>query len=122
VGITTDELPFTPEDHDVRIHRGEHLFFVRGVKRGERFTGGGLSLEPDAGGLLVVLLAVVLAKPLLAAYDRLPWKVGVVRMRRDPTGHPSRIRTVHRERLPDGFALEDRIAELVEDVEAGRFD
>ena len=109
-----DPIQFTPEEHDVRLERGEWIFYVRGVKRGERFIGGAPT------GLEGIVFALTLGLLWAARQERLNrWKVGVVRFRKDWRG---RIRLVHKETLPPGEGPQRRIAELVEEVSAGRFD
>jgi hypothetical protein len=112
---SSDQIRFTPEEHDVRVVADGWVYYVRGIRRGELFLGGGLTLE---GGLVVAVIALVAGGPLLRWHERQPWKVGVVRFR---AGGGGLIRTVHKERLPPDERPERRIAELVEDVKRGRF-
>jgi hypothetical protein len=108
-----DPVQFTPEEHDVRLERGDWIFYVRGVKKGERFIGGGLAgLEGLAFALTVGLLWAAKQE------RRSQWKVGVVRFRKDWRG---RVRLVHKETLPVGEAPQERIADLVAEVKSGRF-
>ncbi len=109
-----DPIQFTPEEHDVRLQRGDWIFYVRGVKKGERLIGGG---SAGLEGIVFVLTFGLLWAARQERQDR--WKVGVVRLRKDWVG---RIRLVHKETLPPGEGPQRRIAELVEEVSAGRFD
>lgn len=113
-----DGVHFTPREHDVRVQRGDWLFYVRGVKQGEGFLGG-LSWDGDPFSL-----PVLLAMEGVMALVRRPlrWKVGVVRLPSATSWKTGRIRVVHKERLPDGAEPAKRIAELVADVNAGVFD
>lgn len=110
----TDPIQFTPEPHDVRIERNGWVYYVRGVRRGERFVGGGLTPE---GGVAVVLIGLVAGRRLQAWHERQPWKVGVVCLRADGGGI---VRTVHKERA--GASPVARIAALADEVRAGRFE
>lgn len=113
--MPSDQIQFTPNAHDVRVERQGWVYYVRGIKRGERFVGGGVTLE---GGIVIALLSLVAGRRISGWYEAQPWKVGVVRLRSDGGGLN---RTVYKERLPAGVRPAGRIAELVEDVEHGRF-
>lgn len=113
-----DGVHFTPQEHDVRVQRGDWVFYVRGVKQGEGFAGG---LSWDGNPLsLPVLLAM--QGVLTLARRPLRWKVGVVRTPSPSSWKTDRIRVVHKERLAEGEEPSRRIAELVGDVNAGAFD
>lgn len=110
-------VAFTPHDHDVRVERGDWVFYVRGVKRCEPFRGDA-TWDGTAFGLVMLVVAWVVAHLFWGAQRR--WKVGVLRYRSGWRG--GRIRLVHKEMLARGEQPQSRIAELVAEVEAGRFD
>lgn len=110
-------LPFTPRDHDVRIERGEWIFYVRGVKRFESFRIG-TRWDGSPGSLPLLAIVKLLAFVSDRAQDT--WKVGVLRC---PSGwFGGLIRVVHQETLPPEVHPRARIAELVAEVESGAFD
>lgn len=109
-----DPIQFTPDEHDVRLERGDWIYYVRGVKKGEMLLGGAPT------GLEGIVVALTVGLFWAARQERNDqWKVGVVRFRRDRSG---RIRLVHKETLGPGEGPEARISELVGDVTSGRFD
>ena len=107
-------LPFTLTDDDVRIERGEWVYYVRAVHRGKL-------LKQDLTPINVLSLLVYLV--LCGFVDdwraRRPWKLGVLRRR----GRGAwRLELLHKEVLEPGTAPDGRRAELVEAVNAGRYD
>ncbi|GAB3246885.1 hypothetical protein GCM10027425_02450 [Alteromonas gracilis] len=110
-------LPFTPRDHDVRIERGGWIFYVRGVKRFESLR---TETAWDGHPASLPLLAVVKLIAFVSREAQDTWKVGVLRC---PSGwFGGLIRVVHQETLPPEVHPQERIAELVAEVEAGAFD
>jgi hypothetical protein len=109
-----DPIQFAPEEHDVRLERGQWIFYVRGVRKGERFLGGGLT------GFEGILFALTIGLLWASRQERKDhWKVGVVRFRKDGSGL---VRLVHKEMLRPGETPHARIATLVKEATAGRFD
>ncbi|HEY0888192.1 MAG TPA: hypothetical protein VGE38_01100 [Nocardioides sp.] len=103
-----DPIQFNPGPHDVRIVQGAHVYYVRAIKRGELFLGGGLA---GIEGLVFAATIGVLLH-LRNAKDS-HWKVGVVRYRRDGSGL---IRVAHKEKatsLAGAEALRERLAAKV---------
>lgn len=110
-------LPFTPRDHDVRIERGRWIFYVE--------WGQALRVAPhrDSVGRALcqpALLAIVKLIAIVSREAQDTWKVGVLRY--PSGGRAGLIRVVHKETLPLEMHPRERIAELVAEVEAGRFD
>lgn len=110
-------LPFTPREHDQRVERDGWVFFVRGVKKSEPLRGDA-TWDGSIGGLVLLILSLGLVHLWWKSQDT--WKVAVLRHRSSRLG--GRIAVVHKELLPTGQEPTRRIAELVEDVEQGRFD
>jgi hypothetical protein len=120
-----ETLPFSPHDHDVRVERGDRVYWVRGVKRYEPFRGGS-GLDAGDGtlfGLVVALVLQAVTWPLAHLFRRTQqtWKVGVLRYRPEPWWN-SGIKVIHKERLPSGEQPHGRIQGLVADVNQGRYD
>ena len=111
-------IPFTPKDHDVRIAREGWVYYVRGVKRSESLDGGMGFGDASLFGIAVWLLYGVLGG--LLWHFQKSWKVGVVRFIDNGKVMPTSV--VLEERLQPGVWPGARIAELVKDVESGRFD
>jgi hypothetical protein len=131
----TRGLRFTPGPYDVRVERRigrrQEVLWVRAVKRGqplrydpELFRRDALlSADPTTRLVVAVLRLVAVPVERLVWHPRIErsttWKVGVI----DPRGgRLGADRLLHRERLPKGVDPQARIAELVGEVEAGRFD
>lgn len=110
-------LPFTPHDHDQRVEHGGWVFFVRGVKKSEPLRGDA-TWDGSLGGFVLLILTIGLLHLWWKSQDT--WKVGVLRYRSGRLG--GRITVVHKELLPPRQGPTRRIAELVEEVERGRFD
>ncbi|WP_344294909.1 hypothetical protein, partial [Actinopolymorpha rutila] len=107
-----ETLPFTPRDHDVRIYRGEWIFYVRAVKVGEPLVNG---VGADNPAILTPIMNALF-------WNRVKgWKVGVLRYR-NHWWKAGRIRIVYKERLAPSQAPDQRIAELVRAVNDGSFD
>ena len=118
-GEPADLLPFTPNDHDVRIVRDRWVYYVRGVKKSQPLRHDGFFF--DAAGVVEAVLSVLVIGATTIWWDRqTTWKVGVLRYPRTTTWR--RIRILHKELLPDGQPPTTRIAELVDDINHGRFD
>jgi hypothetical protein len=117
-GEPHDPLPFTPHEHDVRIVRDPWVYYVRGVKKSEPLRSNDFT---DASGVVEAILSLLVGWVLTRWWDRqTTWKVGVMRYPHTVWG--GRIRILHKELLPDGEPPAARIAELVADVNQGRFD
>lgn len=113
-----EQVPFELYPHDVRVERGDDIYYVRGVRRWEsyRASSGG----PDFNIVSIALwLTMVAAGGVLRRHSK-SWKVGVLSCRRGAIG--GRIRLVYKERLAMSQNPVNRIAELVQDVDEGRFD
>ncbi len=114
-----DMVPFSPGEHDVRIPRGDWVFYVRAVRRGSAVRGGGSVLPGDPVELLMLLsLGAVSA----FVDHRLRWKVAVVRGPSPRSWKTDRLRILHKELLAAGGSPEQRVEELADEVRAGRFD
>ena len=113
-----DGVHFTPGEHDVRVRRGDRVYYVRAVKRGEGFTGG-LTWNGD---LLSLPLLLAVEGVLRLARRPMRWKVGVVRLPSPSSWRTDRARVVHQERLDAGEEPSAHVAGLVAGVDAGRFD
>ncbi|TPG17036.1 hypothetical protein [Pedococcus bigeumensis] len=108
-------LPFTPGAHDVRIERGDWVYYVRAVHRGKMF---GADFAPiDLCGLVLYLLLGWVVDEWLAGR---PWKVGVLRRRNRSVW--GRIPLLYKELVPAGRDPQSALAYLVERVNAGEFD
>lgn len=109
-----NSLPFTPTEHDVRVERGEWIYYVRVVHRGKLLKQDLSPIDVPSFVLHVLLSGVV---------DNWragrPWKLGVLRRRNRGAW---RLELLHKEVLPPGTAPDLRRAELVDAVTAGRFD
>ena len=123
VAVSSNELPgelgFELGDHDIRIERGEWVYFVRGVKSVESLQA---DLTQGQIGLGEAIVAFCAASVLDLWWRRKKaWKVGVLRVKGSRWG-PSGSKVLHKEVLGVGVAPDARIAELAEEVRAGRFD
>lgn len=117
-GKPGEMIPFTPYAHDVRIQRGKHIFYVRGVRSWEPLARGSGWPDLSPGGF-VIWLAVKTSTGMARRRSE-GWKVGVLRYRAGKIGGP--IRVVRRERLTQADNPTTRIEELVKAVESGQFD
>lgn len=104
--------------HDERLEVGGWTYYVRAVKRESEFTRRSGWL---AGELLIdlPLLGFRAVRRLLGRRE--PWTVGVVRLGSVKTWNDLTPKVMHREDLVRGEDPAGRIAELVEEVRAGRF-
>ena len=109
-----DAPPFTLGDGDARVERGEWVYYVRAVHRGQW-------LRQDFAPIDLLSFALYLAfSGFVDAWRRgRPWKVGVLRQRQRGW---RRIQLLHKEVLAAGASPGARVAELVRDVERGSFD
>jgi hypothetical protein len=107
-------VPFTLGDDEVRIERGEWVFYVRAVHRGQWLRQDFTPVD-----LLSFVLYLVLSGFVDAWRVGRPWKVGVLRRR---TRGLKRLHLVHKEVLPAGRAPLTRMSELVRRIELGEFD
>lgn len=124
LSVTFNELPgelsFDLRDHDVRIERGEWVYFVRGVKSVESLAGDMLA---GATGPVEAVLGFFMVEVLDVWWRRKKaWKVGVLRVKGSRWGPSGRIKVLHKEVLTAGVEPNARIAQLAEEVLSGRFD
>ncbi len=112
-------VPFEPNHHDVRVERNGWAYWVRGVRRSEQFLGDDTLLGP---GIADAVAGLVISMVHGAFAERFRWKVGVVRVPDPSTFNSGGARVVHKEFLAIGTEPEPRIAQLVADIHAGRFD
>lgn len=107
-----DMVHFTPSAQDVRIVRGDWIYHVRVIRRGESFLDDQLwSLVPVAvDGFLRVL------------GRRLGWKVGIVRSASPSSWRVDRHRVVTKQVLPTGARPEPYLDRLAEAIRRGEFD
>lgn len=116
--IIDDMLPFVPGERDVRVARGDYIFYVRAVRRGSSLRMS--TWDGDLPGVVAILPFVGLYA---LAQRRARWKVGVVRLPSPGSGTAERrIRVMHLELLTRGASPDERIAELAADVRKGRFE
>ncbi|HSX67403.1 hypothetical protein [Nocardioides sp.] len=111
-----DQISFEPNEHDVKVTREGWHYWVRAVKSGQPlksdvFKGGDLFDE-----VLNFMFGSLHQRWL---DGRETWKVGILAYR--DSGWGGRFKVLHKELLAPGLQPDDRIAQLVNDVEAGRF-
>lgn len=109
-----DALPFTLTDDDVRVERGEFVYYVRAVRRGKWLRQDFAPVD-----LLSLVLYVLLGGFVDEWRAGRPWKLGVLRRR---SRGIRRVQLLHKELLPPGVRPDVRRAALVADVSSGRFD
>ncbi|GAB3658144.1 hypothetical protein GCM10027596_14140 [Nocardioides korecus] len=131
-------LPFRLAPHDLHVRLGDEYYYVRAVRRGTSSKGGGYGGGSGGGSgdvgdvvvalvaiVLLVLLALLFGRRIERAFERWqrrqPWKVVVLRATGDAWGPTGRLRTVHRETVVSAEAPRARLAELADEVRAGRF-
>lgn len=116
-GFTGDNaLSFTLGDHDVRVDRGQWVYYIRAVHRGQWLRQ---DLNPVMG--LPSLVIYVLFSGFVDDWRaRRPWKVGVLRRRSRGTRRAFQI--LHKDVLPPGQGPQGRVAQLAAMVNAGEFD
>ena len=116
-GFTGDNaLPFTLGDHDVRVDRGEWVYYIRAVHRGQ-WLRQDLNPVMDFPSLVIYVLLSGFVDDWRAGR---PWKVGVLRLRSRGIRGPFQI--LRKELLPPGQGPEGRVAQLAAMVDAGEFD
>lgn len=109
-----DALPFTPGHDDVRIERGEWVYYVRAVHKGKWLRQDFAPMD-----LLSFVLYLLLSGFVDSWRAGRPWKVGVLRRRKRGL---KRLHLLHKEVLPAGQAPQARITELAHRVESGGYD
>lgn len=103
--------------HDERVEEGSWTYYVRGVKRDDE-----LLPRVTLWGELLVDVPMLAARGIKRLVSRgVPWTVAVVRLGSVKTWNDAKPEVVHREVLPAGDGAEARIAQLVDEVKAGRF-
>lgn len=116
--VVRDMVPFSPEELDERVARGDWVYYVRAVKRGSALSRS-IGHGADPVGLVLLLPLIGLWS---LAQRRARWKVGVVRVPAPSGWKSDRARVLHKELLAEGASPEARVEALVRDVRAGRFD
>ena len=126
-----DDPHLTLGPHDLHVRIGDQHYYVRAARRGDAFSGDGGSGGGGGGvdELVIILVGFVVLVVLSALFShaferwqqRQPWKVVVSRATGDKYGPTGRLRTVHRETVVSTETPFARMAELADDVRAGRF-
>ena len=110
-------LPFEPKEHDLRLHLGEWVSFVRAVRRGESLSGGGGS---DLEVMVILLVVLAAVRSTVQRWQQVqPWKVGVVRLRADRWGATGGARVIHQEWVRGRDVPSWRLEELAAKVRTG---
>jgi len=132
--VNTDMVRFGVGPDDLRVARGDWVYYVRVVPRGAAFLGGRTSAGSGGGDLVAdgdlssLALAVLLVVPLKLLGSFSPartrpraMKVGVVRVPDPRSWTVDRHRVVHRQRLARGEDPTPYVRDLAERAAAGEF-